>query len=54
MQVGPEAASPDDEKLYINFNFEFVDDTYSEWKSRDGIDNVLSQGKFGQICIFFL
>ena len=36
--------SPDDNDYYIEFNFEFLDDTLSHWDSEIEAENIKKQG----------
>ena len=45
IETGPEGASPEDDNFWVEFNYEFLDDTYSYWGAEEGADNLAFQGR---------
>ncbi len=44
IETGPPGVGPTEEGFWIEFNYEFLEDTFSIWEKERGIENLGYQG----------
>ena len=49
---GPEGASSDDHNFWVEFNYEFLDDTFSQWGAESKQDKLQRQGTYIHTCVY--